>query len=97
MKIMWCWRCNTDIPMLDETEWAALKQALDQGKSRSPRERFDLALDCYHRLTGVRETNPNALWHHRISQYGLPCRHCGKPLRTIKAARCIACGEPHIH
>jgi hypothetical protein len=24
MKVMWCWRCKREIPMLDEAEWAAV-------------------------------------------------------------------------
>ena len=50
------------------------------------------ALDLYERLTGYRETNPLALWHHRASLYGPPCSNCGKPLRTPQAKLCAACG-----
>ena len=50
------------------------------------------ALDLYERLTGYRETNPLALWHHRASLYGPPCSNCGKPLRTPPAKLCAACG-----
>jgi hypothetical protein len=38
----------------------------------------------YERITGLRETNPNAIYHHRLSLYGPPCQFCGKPLRTRK-------------
>lgn len=24
MKMMWCWRCAEDVPMLDETEYAGI-------------------------------------------------------------------------
>lgn len=47
----------------------------------------------YALFTGVRETNPNAVWHHIIKLYGPPCPHCGKPLRTPVARWCPACGE----
>lgn len=50
------------------------------------------ALDSYERLTGFRETNANALWHHQLSLYGPPCANCGKPLRTPRASYCPACG-----
>jgi hypothetical protein len=43
-------------------------------------------------MTGLRETNINAIWHHRIAEYGPPCGACGKPLRTPKARLCAACG-----
>lgn len=51
-----------------------------------------LALDRYFELTDHRETNFNALWHHVIHFYGLPCAGCGKPLRTPAAKWCPACG-----
>jgi hypothetical protein len=49
-------------------------------------------LEMYHLLTGFVETNPNALWHHRISDHGPPCPSCRKPLRTELARFCAACG-----
>lgn len=54
--------------------------------------RFGPMLNAYERITGYRETNPNAVFHHRISLYGGPCPACGKPLRTPKARYCAACG-----
>lgn len=48
-------------------------------------------LQEYKRITGYHETNPMAIWHHRIGLYGPPCAHCGKPLRTPQAKRCGAC------
>jgi len=50
-------------------------------------------LDEYNRITGQGETNPNAIWHHRIALYGPPCRACGKPLRSPGARFCAACGS----
>lgn len=46
----------------------------------------------YELFTGVPESNPNAVWHHVVSQYGPPCPSCRKPLRHARAARCHACG-----
>jgi hypothetical protein len=51
-------------------------------------------LDAYERLTGFRETNPTAVWHHRVALYGPPCAACGRPLRTPQACWCAACGAP---
>jgi hypothetical protein len=51
-------------------------------------------IDAYERMTGMRETNANAIMHHRASIYGPPCIICGKPLRTPRAAKCMSCGEP---
>jgi hypothetical protein len=54
--------------------------------------RFAPMLAAYERLTGFHETNPAAVWHHRVSLYGPPCHVCGKPLRTPQARICAACG-----
>jgi len=55
------------------------------------------AADAYTTLSvHLRETNPNALWHHRLSQLGPSCRACGKPLRTVRAKFCAECGTPKI-
>jgi hypothetical protein len=105
--LQYCWRCKMDIPFLDEPEWAqlgplladmtkhiqkfrethsaSLKEAVKQGYEQP-------ALDMYFRLTGFRETNVAALWHHRLDQYGPPCRNCGRLLRTKRSAFCAECG-----
>ena len=49
-------------------------------------------IDMYRLLTGFEETNPNAIWHHVIDEYGEDCPNCKKPLRTKKARYCVACG-----
>jgi hypothetical protein len=105
---MYCWRCDMEIPMLEEHEWAQVAPLLRESISdiQAFRKRNDAslsdalnapvpyrALELYERLTGFRETNINALWHHRASGYGPPCAHCGKPLRTPKAKLCAACGK----
>lgn len=51
------------------------------------------ALAAYERITGFKETNPNALFHHRLSMYGPPCLTCGKPLRTPHAKFCAECSS----
>lgn len=54
------------------------------------------ALVAYERITGFKETNPNALFHHRLSIYGPPCRACGKPLRTPQARFCALCSTERV-
>lgn len=57
-------------------------------------ERFNAMLRQYEDITGFRETNPSAVWHHRLSLYGPPCSHCGRPLRTPMANLCGSCMAP---
>ena len=108
-KIVYCWRCRIDLPMLDESEWDTVLPRLARGirEMREYRQTNgvgaldakmriygDGALQRYFELTGVRESNINALWHHRLSLYGPPCSSCGKLLRTPRAKFCAACGTP---
>jgi hypothetical protein len=93
--------------MLDEAEFAKVeplyrsglrlvKQIEDQAdhpmRGSTLEERFRPLLDAYEQLTGFCESNANVLMHHRLALYGPPCRVCGKPLRTPRASRCMACG-----
>ena len=84
-----CWRCGIEMPMLDEDEWARIAPLMSITRANMDRQG---ALDLYEEMTGLRETNINAIWHHRIALYGPPCTECGKPLRTPRASFCAACG-----
>ncbi|MEV4882547.1 hypothetical protein MRBLMN1_001020 [Chitinophaga ginsengisegetis] len=96
MKILWCWRCRMELPMLDEVEYKKVYELYGKGiKSREGtyEERFKELMDYYEEVTGFSETIPNAIMHHRIAQYGGPCEKCGKPYRTPLASFCAACGN----
>lgn len=85
-----------EVPMLDDAEFAEVAQAgLEAQRSGEGGMycRLHAICEAYERLTGFPETNANAVMHHRISLYGGPCSRCGKPLRTPKARRCVACGQ----
>lgn len=108
----YCWRCDMVLPMLDEAEWAQLalllqvaipefmeehrRTGVSLGEAQATGVLGGRALALYRDLTGFEETNLNALWHHRISLYGPPCTHCGKPLRTPRAKLCAACGRDRV-
>jgi hypothetical protein len=109
MQMLWCWRCERDVPMLDETEfaeiWALYKDGLKNTRQFRRRHGVSLqdalneglfrpALECYERLTGRKETDPNAVLHHRLALYGPPCKRCHKPLRTPRARVCGNCKFP---
>lgn len=108
---IYCWRCRMNIPMLTETEWDAvsplLANAVEQIKLYRAAHQCSLAeaqqkgfgqqaLAAYEQITGFKETNPNALFHHRLSMYGPPCHACGKPLRTPQARYCAMCSAERI-
>lgn len=103
MKKLWCWRCQMEIPMLDEDEYQKTyllygKGMKNKGVSFYDRQgRFKELLDYYYEVTGFQETEPNAIIHHRIEQYGSPCENCSKPYRTKLATFCAACGHKRIN
>jgi hypothetical protein len=88
-----------EVPMLDEEEYQKAYVLYGKGFKNNKvslsnrEERFRELLDYYFELTGFRETEPNAIMHHRIEQYGPPCEKCGKPYRTKQATFCAACGH----
>jgi len=92
--------------MLTEREWAEVEPLLTDAIKRVQANRQEKgcsladamqvafgqdALAAYERLTGFKESNARALYHHRLSIYGPPCHECGKPLRTPQARICAAC------
>jgi hypothetical protein len=110
-KTLYCWRCRAEVPMLDEQEWEQVELVLSDGIRRIKDHRASHgaslaeakrhvsgtdALDRYFALTGHRETDADALWHHRLSLFGPPCGACGKPLRRPQATFCAECGAPAV-
>lgn len=98
MKALYCWRCRMVVPMLDESEYLEAQRLYSLmfkpvGPDLSRAARAKPLLDYYNGLTGFDETEPNAVMHHRIAQYGPPCEVCGKPYRTPQAELCAACGN----
>ena len=102
------WRCGIAVPLLGEDEWSAIKPLLRAGirdvQNYSRRTQAELrealernqgvpALQAYKDITGFLETNINAIWHHRRSQFGVPCPQCRNLLRTPRAKFCAECGS----
>jgi hypothetical protein len=109
MEWLWCWRSKVDMPMLDEQEFAEIASLHTLGLQSVKEyradtgvplqdvplaEHFQAMLARYEAITGFKETNPNAVWHHRLSLYGPPCKSCGKPLRSPRARLCGSCTAP---
>jgi len=98
--------------MLTEDEWTQVEPHLANAVEQIKRYRDEhgcglpeastkgfgsKALEIYEALTGFKETNPNALFHHRLSLYGPECPQCGKPLRTPQARFCAMCSYERPH
>jgi hypothetical protein len=103
----YCWRCEKVVPMLDEAEWSQLAPLLSEMTSKIQRYRQDsggsleqamqrkwsfAVLAKHFELTGVEERDVDALWYHRLDDYGPPCVNCGRLIRTKKAKLCAECG-----
>lgn len=96
MKMLWCWRCKMEIPMLDEDEFSIASKLYGDAFKKTGmtlKDRFKPLLEYYESVTDFKETVPNAIMHHRISQYGPQCESCDKPYRTPEASFCAACGN----
>ena len=81
--------------MLDDDEFQRVTSLRGTGRGDDLKEReFGPVLQEYQRVTGFYETNLNAVYNHRLSLYGPPCRNCRKPLRTPQAKLCAASMTP---
>jgi hypothetical protein len=80
--------------MLDDDEFQHAISLRGAGDGNLREREFAPVLAEYERVTGRKETNINAFYHHLVKLYGPPCKHCGRPLRTPEAKRCGACMRP---
>lgn len=85
-----------EVPMLDKKEFAIASELYSKGFKialKDRKERFKDLLEYYKSVTGFEETEPNAIMHHSVDQFGPDCKKCGKPYRTAKAKLCVVCGN----
>ena len=101
-----CWRCEKDMPFFDETEWDEIEKILvDYVDSvRVYREKHDSDLETARvalhpemdrrlsAVTGFPTDDIDALWHHRLRDWGPECPTCHYLLRTPEARFCAHCG-----
>jgi hypothetical protein len=104
MRVLWCWRCKAEMPMLEDADFfrlhamqrdlimTAQKRSTTDGGTGSVSEVFTPIVDEYERLTGVRVASATVVMHHRLAGFGPPCGTCSKPLRTPIAQFCLECG-----
>lgn len=107
MRYCFCWRCQREMPMLDEEEYAEIRRLIQEvvrkmretpgirkgnGEGYSMRELFKPVRDEYERMTGWRDMHQNVIMHHRLELLGPDCPKCSKPLRTPEARCCVECG-----
>lgn len=105
-KIYHCWKCGIKVPMLSKKEWQSihpllladtkrmkefrkenglgLSDALAQFQSRAGQKHFE--------MTGINIAHWQAIWHHRLSEFGSECPKCGHLFRSPKARFCANCG-----
>ena len=72
MKILWCWRCKMEVPMLNDKEFAIAPKLYGDAfgfKKGTLDERFQPLIEYYYSITGSKDFTPNAIMHHQISQY----------------------------
>ena len=106
MKVYFCWKCERELPFLDEIEWTEIAPMITSGKDELVEYRnlhnCDLATaranvtpevsKRFECITGYAGIHFDIIAHHRLSDWGAECSRCGSLLRTNKARFCAACG-----
>ena len=106
MKVYFCWKCQRELPFLEEQEWAelhpVLSRTLNAVKQLRRNNGSDIptaisavqseALAKFRDITGYEVEQYDVLWHHELAQWGPECSDCGHLLRTPRASRCVNCG-----
>ncbi len=95
------------MPFLDENEWRQIQpylgNAAQEIKEYRSKHGCDLetarlnikteATQKFQELTGMPGVHFEAIYHHRLSDWGAECNSCGSLFRTPKASFCANCGK----
>lgn len=94
------------MPFLEESEWAMIaphvSNMIERIKQYRQQNGVDLktalkeaplaATKMFEVITGYADIPPNAIYHHRLKDWGAECPQCGNLLRTPQACACVYCG-----
>jgi hypothetical protein len=85
---------NPERSMKNTKEWREprVEQIEPSEYSQIIKETLRPLSETFERLTGFAGVDPNAVYHHRLSNLGPDCPDCSKPLRTPRAKLCPECG-----
>jgi len=67
-QLLYCWRCQMEIPMLDDKEvkYVLEPMRLNERRTRDIESAKVIVLQRYCEVTGF--ANANAIWHHQLSK-----------------------------
>jgi hypothetical protein len=105
MKTYYCWKCQKDLPFLDESEWSRVEPHLTQGmmdiKNYREAHGADIktardavtskAMSLFEEISGVGGVHADIIRHHRLLLWGTECNNCGWLLRSPNAKHCANC------
>lgn len=97
MEMHHCWRCERELPFLDEVEYEIISSMIGipaTVETQTPEWELlnQIPLDIFESITGYKLICRFEIHHHRRSLLGRECSGCGYLLRTPKASLCANCG-----
>lgn len=107
MRVLWCWRCRMEIPMLDDDEWAVVHQA--HALSRTDPARADALLEAERIRRGLPPVPPlpaaadplGRAFQHAVQGYALFTGHTETVpsaiwhhVASLYGPPCEHCGKP---
>ena len=97
MEVHYCWRCEADLPFLNENEYSYIEPYLSIPlpiKKIEGKEALSIIpMGLFEHMTGYRLNDWGDINHHRRSLHGPECSNCGHLLRTPQARFCANCSK----